>query len=110
MELEPFRFVANPYARTGAAATLMLRALAILRAVEQRVIGSGSQADTHPPLVERIRRIANRHVIQPNQFEIDRHFNDTVIRIMDTVELLTIEFLERGGTDLLAKMRERTGI
>jgi len=110
LEFEPFSFASNPYARTGAAATLTLRALTILRGFEHRVIGSGAERDTHPLVAERISRIVNRHVLNPNQFKMDRNFNDTVVRIMDAVEALSIEFLERGGTDLLKKMKERTSV
>jgi hypothetical protein len=110
LEFEPFSFVSNPYARTGAAATLMLGALAILREFEYRVIGRAAEPDTHPLAAERIGRIADRHVLQPDKFKMDRHFNDTVVRIMAAVDALTIEFLEKGGADLLAKMKERIGV
>ena len=107
LEFEPFQFLNNPYVRTGAAAILLLRALSILSRVERELGGAVGSAKTHPLVEHRIQKIAVRHALQPKQFRMDKNFNGTVERIMDVVETLVLEFLERGGTETLSSIRRR---
>jgi hypothetical protein len=80
LAMEPLKSIENPYLRTGAGATLMLKALAILRSIdsesaEQQISG------THPPAMRRIQKIMNRHAMQPIQLRMDYEFNGAVLRI-----------------------------
>ncbi len=101
---EPFKTIENPYLRTGAGGSLMLRALAILNSINNG-ISPNKMLDTHPPTRDRIQKITNRHVMQPEQFEMDLDFNGTVNRIMDAVEHYMKDFLDFGGRKLIARMK-----
>jgi hypothetical protein len=101
--MEPFNFD-NPYIRTGAGPTLMLKSLETLSLIDEE--GKKQKYDTHPPTDDRIRRILNRHVVQPDQLRMDHEFNYTVLRIMKAVENLLGKFLNLGGRDLVRNMKE----
>jgi hypothetical protein len=90
---EPFQ-IDNPYIATGAGAVLLLMADDILRTLNAAVLPVPSKRGnlTHPPSSERIARILNRHVMQPERFEFDREFCRTVARIMTAVASMIDEF------------------
>lgn len=92
----------NPYIATGAGGTLLLLSLDLLRSVSGEAHATGG-SDTHPPTAERVRRIANRHVMQPDRFAMDRSFNDAASRIMRAVATVVSEHRNQGYFD---KIRE----
>jgi hypothetical protein len=107
LAMEPLKIIENPYLRTGAGATLMLKALAILRSIDMDSVGN-QESDTHPAIEKRIENIMNRHAIQPGQLKMDHEFNRTVLRIMNAVEQSVEEFLELGGRNIIAKLKEHS--
>ncbi len=102
--MEPFKGMENPYPRTGAGAALMLKALAILRSIDEDV-DEKQLSDTHPPTEQRIQKIMNRHALQPCQLQIDRDFNGTVLRIMSAVGEFSKQFMDLGGRKLVREMK-----
>jgi hypothetical protein len=107
LEMEPFPLIQNPYNTTGAGASLMIRSLSTLNLYEEYANRTVIDHRTHPPTSERIKRIANRHALQPHKLATDRNFNDTVARIMDAVDDLAREFLVRGGAKLILEARTK---
>ena len=102
--MEPLRVMENPYLRTGAGGALMLKALAILRSIDED-LDEKPLSDTHPSTEQRIQKIMNRHALQPDQFQIDRDFNGTVLRIMNAVGEFSKQFMDRGGRKLVREMK-----
>ena len=103
LKLEPFPSVANPYATTGAAATLMLCSLEILRKFEGSEMAC--PPDTHPSTADRVKRIGYRHVVRPNVFAVDQNFNNTANRIMGAIGGAMSVFLDQGGAEFVRKSR-----
>jgi|GEM_PF-4889675 len=80
-EFEPFPLLSNPYTRTGAGGSLMLLALEILRAFEDRANDGAVRAETHPTASDRIDKVSTRNLMMPKQLEMDKEFNGTVAQI-----------------------------
>lgn len=95
--------VDNPYIATGAGGTLLLLSLDLLRTVSSVSHATGGP-DTHPPTTERVRRIANRHVMQPGRLAMDRSFNDAACRIMGAVGTVVVEHRKQGYFDKIRKL------
>ncbi|MEO1200691.1 MAG: hypothetical protein AAFX39_15945 [Pseudomonadota bacterium] len=93
----------NPYIATGAGATLMLMTLDILRSTEN-VIADRNTCGTHPSTEGRIRRIINRHAMQPDQLAYDLEFNHVVSRIANAVGGFVSRFLDLGGKEFLREI------
>ena len=62
-------------------------------------------SSTHPRIDERIQKIITRNAMQPEQLNMDLDFNNTVLRIMRTVQNFLAEFLENGGEDFIKKFK-----
>lgn len=95
----------NPYIATGAGGTLLLMSLELLRTASRAPYVTGSP-DTHPPTAERVRRIANRHAIQPDRLAMDLSFNDATCRIMQAVASIVAEYRRQGYFEELRKLRD----
>lgn len=109
LTMEPFGNIENPYLRTGAGGTLMLKALAILRSVQRN--GAREEISlTHPSTEERIRKIMNRHAMQPDQFRIDLDFNETALRVMTAVAEFLDELRIAGGDEVIRKMKDQSDV
>jgi hypothetical protein len=101
---EPLGFD-NPYIATGAGGTLLLLSLELLRTVSKAPYAMGDPA-THPPTVERVDRIANRHAMQPKRLAMDRSFNDAACRIMQAVSAIVDNYQQQGYFEELRKWTE----
>lgn len=107
LEFEPFPLLFNPYIRTGAAATLMLLALEILRSFEYPAGDGTAGVDTHPSASDRIARITARNLMQPKQLAMDHEFNGTVARIMNAVAAIMRDIQREGGYALVVRIRKQ---
>ena len=108
LEIEPLYTVRNPYLRTGAGATLMIKGLAILRSIDDRAV-LAKTVDTHPTTESRIERIMNQNVLQPTQFRMDHEFNGVVLRIMNAVEHVVADLVRQDMKEIIVKMKRLTG-
>lgn len=107
LEFEPFPLLPNPYNRTGAGASLMLRALEILRTFEDPPGDCAAGVETHPSTNDRIAKISTRNLMQPKQLEMDQEYNDTVERIMSAVNAVISNVRREGGDEVVATIRQR---
>jgi hypothetical protein len=107
LEFEPFPHLSNPYTRTGAGASLMLRALEILRTFEDQAGVGAVNVGTHPSSSDRIAKISKRNLMHPKQLKMDLEFNNTVVRIMNAVSAVMAEIGSTGGDTLVAQIRQK---
>ncbi|RLQ87981.1 hypothetical protein [Notoacmeibacter ruber] len=106
---EPLQ-IDNPYIATGAGGVLVLMANDILRSIDTKDAPAPTNGAvlTHPVTSERVSRITNRHLMQPDRFRFDREFCNTVARIMNVVAGIVREFHDSGGRELIDKIRSST--
>jgi len=95
----------NPYIATGAGGTLLLLSLELLRTVSKARYAMRGP-NTHPPTVERVSRIANRHAMQPQRLAMDRSFNDAACRIMQAVSSTVAQYQKQGYFEELRKLTD----
>ena len=91
LNVEPWGTLDNPYVRTGAGAHIMLRSLNTLSLFEAAMGKQPPVGDAHPSVPRRIKKIINRHILEPKKYEMDSHWNGTVNRIFDSVDAYILE-------------------
>ena len=88
----------NPFLKTGAGGVLLMKSLAIFRAVKSRMYRQDA-SDGHPDHSERIRRIMHRSVIAPEKYAFELEFCSSANNVLQAVEEILIPAIQHKSLD-----------
>lgn len=102
VEREPL-FFDNPYISSGAGGALLLLSLEQLRAIQSLLgLPVAGNDQTHPTASQRVARMDSVAILRPAEFTSLRSFRTAICRIMETVNSLLNEALQKMPTHQLS--------
>ncbi|MGY2901833.1 hypothetical protein [Bradyrhizobium sp. URHC0002] len=100
-------WIQNPYLSSGAGGIVLLLALRTLRETEQ-ALGSTEEGilDTHPEVLERIKRFDSVAALNPAEFQRLKRFRTAAERVMTVVHAILLPAIRGLPPDLLEDLHD----